>query len=117
MKLYSNNQGQWVTSKYGAKQKFGYRKGSFTEFDIPKSKVDFVDWLNKEKLSSNPTIEKAEINKVELNTDDTQELLSSHAASWVNWAYETLRRGDKNEAEAMLLRGLEIEYKIKKKNV
>ena len=109
MKLYTNNQGDWVTSKYGAKQAFGYRKGSFTEVDIPKSKSDFVSWLNESKLSSKP-----EIQKPELNTEDTQELLSSHAASWVSWAADMLHRGEVDEAKAMLRKGLQIEHDIKK---
>ena len=37
--------------------------------------------------------------------------IDPEAYSWVRWAYETLRRGDRKEAEAMLLRGLEKQKK------
>jgi uncharacterized lipoprotein YehR (DUF1307 family) len=37
-----------------------------------------------------------------------------HTHSWVQWAYETLKRGNKAEAEKMLLQGLEIQNNIKK---
>ena len=40
------------------------------------------------------------------------EQIDPEAYSWVSWAYETLKRGDKREAEAMLLRGLEKQKEL-----
>jgi hypothetical protein len=40
------------------------------------------------------------------------ELIDPEAYTWVRWAYETLRRGDKKETEAMLLRGLEKQKEL-----
>tara|TARA_Y100001937_G_C6890294_1_gene228759 strand:+ start:190 stop:522 length:333 start_codon:yes stop_codon:yes gene_type:complete len=107
MKLYTNNKGDWVTSRVSANKAFG--KSSVKEVDIPRSRTDLVSFLNESKFSPNPKIERPK-----LNTEDTQELLSSHASSWVNWALATLNRGDIKEAKAMLEKGLDIEFKLKK---
>jgi len=42
------------------------------------------------------------------------ELLSKNATSWVAWALDKLRHGERREAEAMLKKGLTIQYALLK---
>ena len=105
MKLYVNRTtGEWVATKREAK------KINAREIDIKRDKQNLLEFFNTEKVGK-------QTDQVEVNYDGSEELLSSHASSWVNWALETLNRGDVKEAKAMLERGLGIEFKIKKANV
>jgi hypothetical protein len=98
MKLYkSKSKGQWVGTQRDAQKNF---PRDWEEMNVPVSKQGLLEFLNHFKVGD---IKQPEQPIVQV---DPQQI-DPEAYSWVRWAYETLRRGDKKEAEAMLLRGLE----------
>lgn len=98
MKLYkSKSKGQWVGTQRDAQKNF---PRDWEEMNVPVSKHGLLEFLNHFEVSDVKQPEKP-VQQID------PEQIDPEAYSWVRWAYETLRRGDKKEAEAMLLRGLE----------
>lgn len=100
MKLYkSKNKGQWVGTQRDAQKNF---PRNWEEMNVPVSKQGLLEFLNHFEVGNikQPDQTVAQVNPQQIDPE---------AYSWVRWAYETLRRGDKKEAEAMLLRGLEYQ--------
>ena len=73
------------------------------------SKVYLIEFLNENKVGATQTEQQQ---PVVVAPDPEQ--IDPQAYSWVSWAYETLKRGDKREAEAMLLKGLEKQKELMK---
>ena len=102
MKLYkSKTKGQWVGTQRDAQKNF---PRDWEEMNVPVSKQGLLEFLNHFKVGD---IKRPEQPIVQVNPQQ----IDPEAYSWVRWAYETLRRGDRKEAEAMLLRGLEKQKK------
>ena len=102
MRLYKSSNGQWVGTQREAQKNF---PRDWKETEVPTSKAELIAFLNSYKVGGKPA---AENGGAAANSSKpvSLEAISPEAYSWVNWAYETLRRGDKKEAEAMLLNGL-----------
>ena len=100
MRLYKSSNGQWAGTQRDAQKNF---PRDWSEVDVPTSKADLIAWLNENQVGATkqaqPVVEHKPVDPSKIDPK---------AYSWVRWAYETLRRGDRSEAEAMLLRGLEF---------
>ena len=103
MRLYQNSLGQWAGTQAEARRKF---PRDWREVEVPVSKQPLLDWLNlhgvgakANGLASIPTASAAV---------PEPEMLTPHAASWVAWALDCLKRGDRSEAEDMLIKGIAI---------
>tara|TARA_R100000900_G_C3214697_1_gene139396 strand:+ start:45 stop:368 length:324 start_codon:yes stop_codon:yes gene_type:complete len=103
MRLYQNSKGQWFGTQADARRN---SPRDWREVEVPTSKQDLLDWLNLHNFAPKSAGIAPEPHP---EPEPKSELLSPHAASWVSWAYETLRRGDKKEAEEMLIKGLKIQ--------
>ena len=106
MILYKSSKGQWVGTKRDAQKKF---PRDWEEFNVPVSKNGLLEFLNMFKVGATQTEQQQPV----MTTPDPEQI-DPEAYSWVSWAYATLRRGDKEEAEAMLLRGLEKQKELMK---
>ena len=100
MRLYKSSKGQWVGTQRDAQR---YFPRDWEQVEVPVSKEQLVEFLNEHKVGA--TKVDPVWQKVDLRPDP--ELIDPQAYTWVSWAYEELRRGNKKEAEAMLLKGLE----------
>ncbi len=100
MRLYQSSKGQWVGTQRDAQKNF---PRDWREVDVPTSKSDLLEWLNIHEVGAKKN---ALVQEPQAPTKVNPEDLNPEALSWVTWAYETLKRGDKAEAEAMLLNGL-----------
>lgn len=100
MRLYQNSKGQWVGTQRDAQKNF---PRDWREVDVPTSKSDLLEWLNIHEVGAKKN---ALVEEPQAPTKVNPENLNPEAHSWVTWAYETLKRGDKAEAEKMLLNGL-----------
>ena len=98
MILYRSSKGQWVGTKRDAQKKF---PRDWEEFNVPVSKNGLLEFLNMFKVCATQ-IEQQQ--PVVVAPDPEQ--IDPEAYGWVSWAYETLKRGDKQEAIKMLERGL-----------
>ena len=112
MRLYQSSKGQWVGTQRDAQKNF---PRDWTEVDVPTSKAELIDWLNLHEVGAS---RKRAVGQDTVTSAPSTELhpeeMYPHTHSWVQWAYETLKRGNKAEAEELLLRGLEIQNNIKK---
>lgn len=99
MILYKSSKGQWVGTQRDAQR---YFPRDWEQVDVPVSKVYLIEFLNENKVGATKTDHVWQ--KVDLTPDP--ELIDPEAYGWVSWAYETLKRGDKQEAIKMLERGL-----------
>lgn len=100
MRLYKSSKGEWVGTQRDAQRNF---PRDWTEVDVPTSKMELIDWLNSHEVGASR--ERA-VGQEIVTSAPHPDKLNPEADSWVQWAYETLRRGDKKEAEAMLIKGL-----------
>tara|TARA_R100001460_G_scaffold44368_2_gene81120 strand:- start:2506 stop:2835 length:330 start_codon:yes stop_codon:yes gene_type:complete len=100
MRLYKSSKGEWVGTQRDAQRNF---PRDWTEVDVPTSKMKLIDWLNSHEVGASR--ERA-VGQEIVTSAPHPDKLNPEADSWVQWAYETLRRGDKKEAEAMLIKGL-----------
>tara|TARA_B100001057_G_scaffold492170_1_gene583995 strand:- start:2806 stop:3135 length:330 start_codon:yes stop_codon:yes gene_type:complete len=100
MRLYKSSKGEWVGTQRDAQRNF---PRDWTEVDVPTSKMELIDWLNSHEVGASR--ERA-VGQEIVTSAPHPDQLNPEADSWVQWAYETLRRGDKKEAEAMLIKGL-----------
>ena len=94
MNLYKSSRGQWVGTQRDAQR---YFPKDWDQIDVPVSKAQLIEFLNVYKVG--------DMNSPVMKTFDPEQI-DPEAYSWVSWAYETLRRGDKAEALKMLERGL-----------
>lgn len=98
MILYRSSKGQWVGTQRDAQR---YFPRDWEQVDVPVSKVYLIEFLNENKVGATQTEQQQ---PVVVAPDPEQ--IDPEAYGWVSWAYETLRRGDKQEALKMLERGL-----------
>jgi hypothetical protein len=98
MILYKSSKGQWVGTQRDAQR---YFPKDWKQVDVPVSKVYLIEFLNENKVGVTQTEQQQ---PVVVAPDPEQ--IDPEAYGWVSWAYETLKRGDKQEALKMLERGL-----------
>jgi len=103
MRLYTNKRGDWAGTQSDARK----LDGKYIEVDVPVMKADLLAFLNQNAVGA-----MAVESKPEPTPAERPEVLSHDAAGWVSWAYERLRRGQKADAEAMLLKGLKIQREL-----
>jgi len=102
--LYKSSKGQWVGTQRDAQR---YFPRDWEQVEVPVSKVQLIEFLNVHKVGATQVEQQQPV-----MTAPDPEQIDPEAYSWVSWAYETLKRGDKKEAEAMLLRGLEKQKEL-----
>ena len=102
MRLYKNSTGQWVGTQREAQKNF---PRDWKETEVPTSKAELIAFLNSHKVGAKLAAENGSA-AAPLSKPINPEAIDPDAYYWVSWAYETLRRGDKKEAEAMLLNAL-----------
>ena len=102
MILYKSSKGQWVGTQRDAQR---YFPRDWEQVDVPVSKVQLIEFLNTHKVGASSERAVRQTPPI-VTTAPHPDQLNPEAHSWVQWSYETLRRGDKKEAEAMLLKGL-----------
>ena len=98
MILYKSSKGQWVGTQRDAQR---YFPRDWEQVDVPVSKVYLIEFLNENKVGATQTEQQQPV-----MTAPDPEQIDPEAYGWVSWAYETLKRGDKQEAIKMLERGL-----------
>ena len=109
MILYKSSKGQWVGTQRDAQR---YFPKDWKQVDVPVSKVQLIEFLNEHKVGAELRyLLKDDAHQPVVVAPDPEQI-DPEAYSWVRWAYETLKRGDKREAEAMLLRGLEKQKEL-----
>ena len=110
MILYRSSKGQWVGTQRDAQR---YFPRDWEQVDVPVSKVYLIEFLNENKVGATKTDHVWQ--KVDLTPDP--ELIDPEAYGWVSWAYETLKRGDKQEALKMLERGLSKQKELQNETI
>jgi len=103
MRLYQNSKGQWFGTQADARRN---SPRDWREVEVPTSKQDLLDWLNLHNFAPKSAGIAPEPHPA---PEPKSELLSTHAASWVAWALDKLKRGNKKDAEEMLIKGLKIQ--------
>jgi hypothetical protein len=103
MRLYKSSNGQWCGTQREAQKNF---PRDWQETEVPTSKAELIAFLNGHNVGAKAATTKVAAAQLS-NEGVTLEALDPKAYNWVSWAYETLKRGDKKEAEEMLLNGLE----------
>ena len=98
MILYKSSKGQWVGTQRDAQR---YFPRDWEQVDVPVSKVYLIEFLNENKVGATQTEQQQPV----MTAPDPAQI-DPEAYGWVSWAYETLKRGDKQEAIKMLERGL-----------
>ena len=106
MRLYQNSKGQWFGTQADARRN---SPRDWREVEVPTSKQELLDWLNLHNFGS-----KSAGLAPEPDVEAKPELLARQATSWVAWALDKLQHNDKSEAEAMLKKGLTIQYALVK---
>lgn len=106
MRLYQNSKGQWFGTQSDARSN---SPRDWREVEVPTSKQELLDWLNLHNFAP-----KSAGLAPEPDVEAKPELLSRNATSWVAWALDKLRHGERSEAEAMLKKGLTIQYAMLK---
>ena len=107
MILYKSSKGQWVGTQRDAQR---YFPKDWKQVDVPVSKVYLIEFLNENKVGA---YSQATPQQPVMTAPDP-ELIDPQAYSWVSWAYETLKRGDKQEAIKMLEQGLSKQKELMK---
>ena len=106
MILYTSSKGQWVGTQRDAQR---YFPRDWKQVDVPVSKVYLIEFLNENKVGATQTEQQQ---PVVVAPDPEQ--IDPEAYGWVSWAYETLKRGDKQEAIKMLENGLNKQKELMK---
>ena len=102
MRLYQNSKGEWFGTKLDARR---LSPRDWREVDVPTSKPKLREWLEIHQVGA---VKKSLEQPVPTISSDK---LDPKALMWVEWAYETLKRGDNRTAEKMLHNGLaQIKY-------
>lgn len=108
MRLYKSSKGEWVGTQRDAQRNF---PRDWREIEVPTSKAELINWLNKYEVGA--FVERAVGQTPPIVTAAPHpDQLNPEVYSWVKWAYETLKRGDKSEAEKMLYRGLCVQKEL-----
>ena len=108
MKLYTNNHGDWCGTQVDARKQYGKSRQCV---EVPTDKSNLMEFLNSHKVGAkveNPLASPG-IPKPKAPIEPKKELLSSHAGSWVSWALDNLKRGQKDVAIQMLIKGLDLQ--------
>ena len=103
MRLYQSSKGQWAGTQADARRNF---PRDWREVEVPVSKQQLLDWLNLHSVGAKAN-GLASIHSASTAVPEP-ELLTPMAASWVAWALDCLKRGDRSEAEEMLIKGIAI---------
>ena len=112
MRLYKSSNGQWAGTQRDAQKNF---PRDWEAVHVPTSKDELLAWLNDNQVGATKQAQPVvEHNQFEEYKPVDPSLIDPKAYSWVRWAYETLRRGDRKEAEAMLLNGLKYQNEVSK---
>jgi len=106
MRLYQSSKGQWVGTQRDAQKNF---PRDWREVDVPTSKTELIEWLNLHEVGASR--ERA-VGQEIVTSAPHPDKLNPEAYSWVQWAYETLKRGNKSEAEGMLFKGLTYQKEL-----
>jgi len=109
MILYKSSKGQWVGTQRDAQR---YFPRDWEQVDVPVSKVYLIEFLNENKVGATQTEQQQ---PVVVAPDPEQ--IDPEAYGWVYWAYETLKRGDKQEALKMLERGLSKQKELQNETI
>ena len=109
MILYKSSKGQWVGTQRDAQR---YFPRVWEQVDVPMSKVYLIEFLNENKVGATQTEQQQ---PVVVAPDPEQ--IDPEAYGWVSWAYETLRRGDKQEVLKMLERGLSKQKELQNETI
>tara|TARA_R110002126_G_scaffold15165_1_gene62406 strand:+ start:218 stop:547 length:330 start_codon:yes stop_codon:yes gene_type:complete len=104
MKLYTNSKGQWCGTQADARKQF--RKDR-REVEVPVDKAGLMAFLNDHRVGATTEEQGEPLARI---SSSKPEILSPQASSWVSWALEKLQHNDRDEAEAMLIKGLTIQY-------
>jgi len=75
---------------------------------VPVSKQQLLDWLNLHSVGAKANGLASIPSASTAKPEPEPELLTPMAASWVAWALDCLKRGDRSEAEEMLIKGIAI---------
>jgi len=107
MKLYTNKNGQWFGTQRDAQR--GAPR-NWHEVAVPTSKQDLINWLNANQVGGgyDRPVEKEPVVEV-VDGEQSYDSLNKKSASWVQWALDTLIRGDRTEAIDMLKLGLKAQ--------
>lgn len=97
MRLYQDSKGEWFGTKLDARKK---SPRDWREVEVPINKAKLIEWLSVHEVGAKSKAVEQTVPTV------VSGALDPKALGWVKWAYETLKRGNKREAEAMLLNGL-----------
>ena len=108
MKLYTNNHGDWCGTQADARKKYGKARQCV---EVPTDKSNLMEFLNSHKVGATvkPQTSSPGITKPKAAIEPKEELLSPHAGSWVRWALDNLKRGQKDVAVQMLIKGLDLQ--------
>jgi len=109
MILYKSSKGQWVGTQRDAQR---YFPRDWEQVDVPVSKVYLIEFLNENKVGAT----KIEQQQPVVVAPDPEQI-DPEAYGWVYWAYETLKRGDKQEALKMLERGLSKQKELQNETI
>ena len=109
MILYKSSKGQWVGTQRDAQR---YFPRDWEQVDVPVSKVYLIEFLNENKVGATQTEQQQ---PVVVAPDPEQ--IDPEAYGWVSWAYETLKRGDKQGALKMLERGLSKQKELQNETI
>ena len=108
MRLYKSSKGEWVGTQRDAQKNF---PRDWKEVDVPTSKAELLEWLNTQEVGATRERAVGQTPPI-VTTAPHPDQLNPEVYSWVKWAYETLKRGDKSEAEKMLYRGLCVQKEL-----
>ena len=102
MRLYVNGKGEWVGTQAEAK------KIGAIQFEVPTDKRGLMRFLNAEAVLRNvQTYGNTGVTKPPAQPSPSK--IDPKARSYFSWALETLQRGNKADAEEMLITGLKIQ--------
>lgn len=101
MKLYTNNQGAWAGTQADARKLF---RNDMRIVDVPTDKPSLLAFLNDNQVGS--------FEALGYKPAPHPDQISDHAKSWVSWALERLQRGQKSDAEEMLIKGLKLQKEL-----
>ena len=108
MRLYKSSKGEWVGTQRDAQKNF---PRDWEELNVPVSKNGLLEFLNIYKVGASSERAVGQTPPI-VTAAPHPDQLNPEVYSWVKWAYETLKRGDKSEAEKMLHRGLCVQKEL-----
>lgn len=103
MRLYQDSKGRWYGTQAEARKA---APRDWREVDVPTSKQELINWLSVHEVGA---LHKALAAEPQPPAQPSPSKLNPYAHSWVSWALETLQRGNKSDAEEMLIKGLKLQ--------